>query len=55
MNWLINGLEIWLLWIGGRVYGSMRGLQLGCPGIRVTAFSLNGKSGKPTLLYLMTR
>ena len=51
MNLLINGLEILLLWIGGRDFGLMRVLLLGCLGILVIDFTLNGKSGKPMLLY----
>ena len=54
MNLPINGSEILLLWIGGRVFGLMRGLLLGCPGIPVIAFSPNGKSGRLMSLYFMT-
>jgi hypothetical protein len=50
MNLPINGLEILSPWIGGRVFGSMRDLQLGCPGTLVIDSIRNGKYGRPMSL-----
>ena len=55
MNLLINGLGTLLLWIGGKVFGLMRVLLLGCPGILVIDFIPNGKFGIPMSLWSKRR
>jgi len=51
MNWPTNGLVTSSPWIGGRAFGLMRGLLLGCRGIHATVFTQNGKSGRRMSRY----
>ena len=51
MNLPINGSGTSLLWIGGKVFGSMKVSLHGCPGTLVIDSTLNGKSGKLMLRY----